>query len=369
MASELAGRIILHASNMAIFVKNLDVNVDEDCVRSVFGVYGSITSAQLERRPDGISMGFGVVRFSQSAHASAALAANGQVILGRAIAVTLYNAAAPPVIAAAAAAAAAGSAGSSPVPGAPVAPAAPNPQPLTLTLASELDRVNPASAASRVLLTLRSPSLDAATRTPLNLMLCVDISSSMRESMALLRDTLAFLVNNVTAHDHLGIVTFHSTVDVLLPMTRMTPAHKVVALARIAGLRQHSGTNLSGGLFKGCNLLADILYTDSDEARPIQASAVFLMTDGEANEGLHSRRAILQVINDRSFAEAGSIAAVHRDRERSRSRSHSPALEPGVAPAGQALRPRAQSHTPPPLAPENPLPLYDHPFLSPGIFA
>lgn len=68
---------------------------------------------------------------------------------------------------------------------------------------------------ANVLVTLKAPvQQDVQARGGMNLSLVVDVSGSMRSSMELLRQTLTFIINQMTSADHLSVIAFESSVKV-----------------------------------------------------------------------------------------------------------------------------------------------------------
>ncbi|KAL8105297.1 hypothetical protein AgCh_029188 [Apium graveolens] len=61
----------LKASNL--FVKNLNISIDDRKLEHIFGAYGKVTSARVMRHYDGFSKGFGFVNFSTVEEAKMAL--------------------------------------------------------------------------------------------------------------------------------------------------------------------------------------------------------------------------------------------------------------------------------------------------------
>ncbi|XP_074342766.1 polyadenylate-binding protein 6-like [Apium graveolens] len=77
----------LKASNL--FVKNLNISIDDRKLEHIFGAYGKVTSARVMRHYDGFSKGFGFVNFSTVEEAKMALdSLNGTILEGTCIHVT-----------------------------------------------------------------------------------------------------------------------------------------------------------------------------------------------------------------------------------------------------------------------------------------
>lgn len=69
-----------------VFVKNLDVSIDEEKLREMFEVYGTITSCQLSKDENGLSKEFGFINYENHEGAQAAVEAmNGKEIMGKEI--------------------------------------------------------------------------------------------------------------------------------------------------------------------------------------------------------------------------------------------------------------------------------------------
>jgi uncharacterized protein YegL len=119
-------------------------------------------------------------------------------------------------------------------------------------------------------------------RGTLDIVAVVDVSGSMGGSkLELAKTTLEFIVENLTDKDRLCIVAYDSSVTVPLNLAKMTESGKSTAMDKIKALRAGSCTNLSGGLFKGI----DIVKSRSKKSKAAVTS-ILLMTDGEANEGI-----------------------------------------------------------------------------------
>lgn len=135
---------------------------------------------------------------------------------------------------------------------------------------------------------------------PIEVVAVVDRSGSMDGAkMQSMQQTLKFLVSaGLSSKDRLAIVTFDHRVDTVLELTKMDAQGRNEALASIEGLRTGGATNLSGGLLKGI----DVLAQGSDIATNC-TRAVLLFTDGIANHGILERDALVSaaqnVMSDR----------------------------------------------------------------------
>jgi Mg-chelatase subunit ChlD len=89
-------------------------------------------------------------------------------------------------------------------------------------------------------------------RKPVAVSAVIDISGSMSGGkLDLVKETMRFVVEELSAEDELGIVAFDDTVEERLTLSRMDQVGKERALSAIAALFHRGSTNLSGGLFAG----------------------------------------------------------------------------------------------------------------------
>jgi len=203
---------------------------------------------------------------------------------------------------------------------------------LIIELINKQDKYTQLTELVDVLIKLKAPNSDAEIRTAINLMLSVDISGSMAPVMELLRKTLTFIIGQLNDDDTLGIVTFSFHMDVLIPMTRMTGANKALATKAVSTLNANGGTNLSGGLFKAITEMMTYLIKPDGRAA---VSSIFLLTDGEATDGIVDLHAIVKVLQDRSFDENMiEYEAPRRLGFRHMQAPPAPTLKPRVAQTG-----------------------------------
>lgn len=111
----------------------------------------------------------------------------------------------------------------------------------------------------------------------------LDRSGSMSgEKMGMLHETVRLMVEHLKAEDRLCLVSYESSVRTDLPLTKMDKAGKDLARLALAQIRASGGTNLSGGLLAGLQVLKN-----RGEGKN-EVSSVLLMTDGQANAGITS---------------------------------------------------------------------------------
>jgi len=126
-------------------------------------------------------------------------------------------------------------------------------------------------------------------RVPVNAVLILDRSGSMSGAkMDRARDAARALVQALGPQDRLSIVEFSSDARLALPSTPMIPAGRSAALAAIDSIEPMGGTNMSAAF---------------DLAAAANADKVFLASDGQANEGISERAALLRLAR-RDFPRA-----------------------------------------------------------------
>lgn len=128
-----------------------------------------------------------------------------------------------------------------------------------------------------VMVELTAPPAPQVSRAPLDIVVVLDRSGSMSgEPIRSVTAATAQLLRLAGPDDRIGVVTFESDVQVVLPLAHHDPdvAGRIVRRITTAG-----STNLSGGWLKGLELLAA-------DPRPGAVRRVVLLTDGHANAGV-----------------------------------------------------------------------------------
>ncbi|KAF8688078.1 hypothetical protein HU200_042445 [Digitaria exilis] len=131
-----------------------------------------------------------------------------------------------------------------------------------------------------VLVHVKAPGMiDAgdAPRAPLDLVTVLDVSGSMSgEKLALLKQAMGFVIDNLGPHDRLAVVAFSSGAHRVTRLLRMSDAGKGQARTAVESLVASGGTNIAEGLRTAAKVL--------DERRHRNAvSSVILLSDGQDN--------------------------------------------------------------------------------------
>lgn len=151
-----------------------------------------------------------------------------------------------------------------------------------------------AGEATTVDLLIRFGAEDDApeARRPLNLSLVLDRSGSMggRKLSQAIRAS-KMLVDRLTEHDTLSVVTYDDTVRTVQKPTKVTDKK---AIKEILGKVRAGGiTNLSGGWLEGCQHV-------QRGADKVSVNRVMMLTDGQANMGVTDPRKLVELAREQA---------------------------------------------------------------------
>lgn len=114
-------------------------------------------------------------------------------------------------------------------------------------------------------------------RTPVNLAIVLDRSGSMSgEKLEKAKEAAIMAINRLSSRDIVSVITYESTVNVLLPATRVTD--KEAIQERIASITAGGRTALFAGVSKGAAEIAKFIDRN-------QVNRLILLSDGLANIG------------------------------------------------------------------------------------
>ncbi|KAD7479704.1 hypothetical protein R6Q59_008525 [Mikania micrantha] len=128
-----------------------------------------------------------------------------------------------------------------------------------------------------ILINLKAPVTkgDLNTRAPLDLVTVLDTSGSMTGTkIALLKQAMGFVVQNLGPLDRLSVIAFSSSARRLFPLRRMTETGKQESLQMINSLVANGGTNIAEALKKGAKVMAERKFKN-----PV--SSMILLSDGQ----------------------------------------------------------------------------------------
>ena len=121
---------------------------------------------------------------------------------------------------------------------------------------------------------------------PVDIVFVIDVSGSMGGTkIAQTRDALVTIINQLRPTDRFSMVTFESTVSVLLDLAIASDQNKQQGVRLAQGLEAGGGTNFNDGLITGVDILrAQTLTTN--------IPLVVMLTDGEPTAGVTSEEQI-----------------------------------------------------------------------------
>lgn len=123
------------------------------------------------------------------------------------------------------------------------------------------------------------PARPETTQTPVDIAFVIDRSGSMSGGkLDLVRQATIQAISMLQPWHRAGVVAFDDKVQVVAPLTTMTPTARQDLQRRVGGIHEGGSTYLSGGWLSGCQLLSEV---DGHAAK-----RVVLLTDGMANVGI-----------------------------------------------------------------------------------
>ncbi|KAL0479465.1 secreted protein with Ig-like and vWFA domains, partial [Acrasis kona] len=152
---------------------------------------------------------------------------------------------------------------------------------LSLSTAVEFEDISHAAKDIYAIATITAPDVEV-DRAPIDITCVIDRSGSMGgDKIALVRETLSFVVDQLMESDRLSLVIFDHAIETVLQLTNMTKSNKVEAKNIIKGITARGSTNLSDALYTG-------LQISSNRTSPNDICSVLLFTDGLANSGINA---------------------------------------------------------------------------------
>ncbi len=154
-----------------------------------------------------------------------------------------------------------------------------------------------------IAVTITMPNAAHNVRPPLSVAIVIDRSGSMEgEPLANAKAAAARLVEELGETDAFTVVTYSSSDETVMAMSRATPENKAAARAAIEGIWDDGNTCISCGIERGASELA---------LTPVRGGVrrLVLISDGQANTGLYDRNELASLAVE-TAARGISISAV-----------------------------------------------------------
>ncbi len=138
---------------------------------------------------------------------------------------------------------------------------------------------------------IRARSISEEERDPTTLIFVIDVSGSMESSnkLELIKETLPFLIDQLTDNDRIGIVIYSSEAEIVLEPTGLEKKSKI--LNSIESLNIGGVTNAEDGLKLGYEMAME-------NKIPGHITRLLLLSDGVANTGEHSVDGLVEMIQE-----------------------------------------------------------------------
>uniref|UniRef100_A0A6B2L4T6 VWFA domain-containing protein n=1 Tax=Arcella intermedia TaxID=1963864 RepID=A0A6B2L4T6_9EUKA len=137
--------------------------------------------------------------------------------------------------------------------------------------------------------------MQRTSRASIDIVAVIDRSESMVDRMDLVKDTIQFMIKQLKPGDHLGLIVYDQSVDVVFPLLEMDTQGKHRALLEMKNLKIGGQTNTSAGLLQALELIRKRKKDGQEGVNDV--STVLLFTDGLANLGLTKTAQIKKAVS------------------------------------------------------------------------
>lgn len=124
------------------------------------------------------------------------------------------------------------------------------------------------------------PADDSYARAPVDIVVALDVSGSMRvDKLDLCKKTLSLLLRELHHDDRFCLISFSDDARIEVPMLKVSDEQKLNAVHIIEQMQVRGRTNIASAI----SLAAEVANGVKD---PNKVRSVFLLTDGNANVGI-----------------------------------------------------------------------------------
>lgn len=170
-------------------------------------------------------------------------------------------------------------------------------------LTARLASTNVMPGEQAVAVTIQMPEGAMQARPPVSLAIVIDRSGSMTgEPLLNAKAAAARLVEQLDSGDAFTVITYSSSDEIVMPMSRATGDNKATARAKIMQIWDDGNTCISCGISRAASQL---------QTTPVRGGVrrMVLISDGQANTGLYDRAELAQLATE-TAARGMSISTV-----------------------------------------------------------
>lgn len=162
-----------------------------------------------------------------------------------------------------------------------------------LSLDHSVVTVHHNSEVVHVMIDLEAPEAPSLQRAPLDVVLVLDRSGSMRGApLASVIEATAGLLRLAHPNDRIGVVAFDNQANMVLPLDGHDAAS---AAPKVRAVHSGGSTNLSGGWLKAFEMLSNSPRIDA-------LRRIVVLTDGHANAGVTGPKELSALMNEGKIA-------------------------------------------------------------------
>lgn len=138
---------------------------------------------------------------------------------------------------------------------------------------------------------LRTPEIDKSNMPRQNIVLLLDISGSMTDSLPLVKKSMEMYINNMSSQDSLSVITYSSYAECLFSYKEELNGPQMIDA--INSICAGGGTNASDGLKRAYELAASNYISDGN-------NLIILASDGDFNIGMTDNSSLANYVREQA---------------------------------------------------------------------